>query len=204
MPVNYSTLQSDFGFKSDSFEVTPDGVLRVSIIDVQQIKLDGEPYVGTGAEPVTALSPLIVNSNLQTLGTLTSLTVAGNSSLTSGTVTITSSTTGNINNVNIGATTRATGSFTTLAANSTTTLTGAVNINGSNVNVTISPTGTGTIVLAPGTTGSINNVNIGATTAGTGRFTTLTLTQEATATDQVPTKGYVDRTATALSIALGS
>lgn len=46
--------------------------------------------------------------------------------------------------------------------------------------VTISPTGSGGLTVNPTTTGSINNVNIGATTAGTGRFTTITATTSAT------------------------
>jgi hypothetical protein len=84
---------------------------------------------------------------------------------------------GGIQNTPIGATTRSSAAFTTLAANSTTTLTGAVNINGANVTTTINPTGTGTITIAPvTTTGTINNVSIGATTASTGRFTTITST----------------------------
>ena len=83
---------------------------------------------------------------------------------------------GGIQNTPIGATTRSSAAFTTLAANSTTTLTGAVNINGADVTTTISPTGTGTLTVNPATTGTINNVSIGATTASTGRFTTITST----------------------------
>jgi hypothetical protein len=83
---------------------------------------------------------------------------------------------GGIQNTPIGATTRSSAAFTTLDANSTTTLTGAVNINGANVTTTISPTGTGTITVNPATAGTINNVSIGATTASTGRFTTVTST----------------------------
>lgn len=39
--------------------------------------------------------------------------------------------------------------------------------------VTISPTGSGGLTINPTTTGNINNTNIGATTAGTGRFTSI-------------------------------
>jgi len=62
------------------------------------------------------------------------------------------------------------GSFTTLSASSTVTL------NPASANVTISPTGSGTITIAPANTGNINNTNIGVTTAGSGRFTSLTST----------------------------
>jgi hypothetical protein len=74
---------------------------------------------------------------------------------------------GSINNMNIGATTRGTGSFTSLSANST------VGLSPANANVTISPTGTGALTLSSGVAGSINNINIGNFTRGTGAFTTL-------------------------------
>jgi hypothetical protein len=83
------------------------------------------------------------------------------------TLTLVSTGVGSINNMNIGATTRATGAFTTLDANSTTT------INPANANVSITPSGTGVLTISSGAVGSINNVNIGATTRGTGAFTTL-------------------------------
>jgi hypothetical protein len=39
--------------------------------------------------------------------------------------------------------------------------------------VTISPSGSGTVTMAPTTAGNINNMNVGASTRGTGAFTTL-------------------------------
>ena len=65
-----------------------------------------------------------------------------------------------------------------------TTATGTLNVNAissastttfspANANVTISPTGSGTVTIAPASVGSINNMTIGATTRGTGAFTTL-------------------------------
>ena len=54
-----------------------------------------------------------------------------------------------------------------LSSTSTTTLSPA------NANVAISPTGTGTVTMAPATAGTINNMSVGATTASTGRFTTI-------------------------------
>jgi energy-coupling factor transporter ATP-binding protein EcfA2 len=94
-----------------------------------------------------------------------SITGAGTGSLPiattgSGAITIDSGATGAINNMNIGATTRGTGAFTTLGAN------GAVTLN---------PTTTA-VTITSGATGAMDNVNIGGTTAGTGRFTTLTAT----------------------------
>ena len=67
----------------------------------------------------------------------------------------------------IGSTTANTGAFTTLGA------TGAITANTTTNNQSYTTTGAGTITLTSGTTGSINNFNIGASTAGTGAFTTL-------------------------------
>ena len=68
-----------------------------------------------------------------------------------------------------------TGSFTTLTASSTVTLSPGAN-------VTLSPTGAGTVTLAPAGGGSINNMTIGASTASTGKFTTLTTTSNVSIT----------------------
>ncbi len=60
-------------------------------------------------------------------------------------------------------------SCTTLTASST------VSLSPANANVTISPTGTGVVTISPSSTGTMNNVTLGATTPGTGAFTTLTV-----------------------------
>jgi hypothetical protein len=67
-------------------------------------------------------------------------------------------------------------------AGQTTTMNGNINAAAANQTVTFSPTGTGTVsispggavTMAPGSTGNINNMNIGASTRGSGSFTTLT------------------------------
>jgi hypothetical protein len=56
------------------------------------------------------------------------------------------------------------------------TLSVATNITPANAAVAISPTGTGTLTLNPATASTINNMSIGATTALTGRFTSVTTT----------------------------
>jgi len=94
-----------------------------------------------------------------------------------GTVTIAPATVGSIDNVNVGATTAATGRFTTLTTTSTATLSPA------NASVLLQPTGTGTVSITPATAGTINNMSIGATTATTGRFTTV---QSTVATGTAP------------------
>ena len=78
-----------------------------------------------------------------------------------GTITIASGTTGSMNNMTIGNSTAAAGTFTSLTATS------------ANVNVTLSPTGTGSVTINPATAGSINNMSIGGTTAAAGTFTQL-------------------------------
>jgi hypothetical protein len=102
-----------------------------------------------------------------------------------------------------------TGSFTpgstlTLGtAGQTTTMNGNISVTGSNQTVNFSPTGAGTITINPSTTSNINNVNIGASTRGTGAFTSLAVNSTAsfTSTVTVPTptagtdatnKNYVD------------
>lgn len=105
-----------------------------------------------------------------------------------------------------GSITGGAGSFTTLSASSTVSGTGfssylasppaiggtaaaagtftQLTVNGANVNTSISPTGTGTVAISPAgaltinptAASTINNTSIGATTASTGRFTTVTST----------------------------
>jgi hypothetical protein len=71
------------------------------------------------------------------------------------------------------------------------TVTGAVTANPSNASISLQPTGTGTVTIAPGTTaGTIDRMNIGATTAGTGAFTTLTATGAVTLTSAGTASAY--------------
>lgn len=67
-----------------------------------------------------------------------------------GTVTITSGSTGNINNMNIGATTRGSGSFTSLTANSTFSLTVASGTHSISSSTASSTTGTGALTISGG------------------------------------------------------
>lgn len=96
-----------------------------------------------------------------------------------GSVTISPVAAGNINNMNVGASTRGTGAFTTLDANST------VGLSPANASVTVSPTGTGSVTVNPATAGTINNMSIGASTASTGRFTTLEVRDTTTTTQDL-------------------
>jgi len=171
------------------------------------VRISGGLGVG-GAIYANSIQNTPIGSSTKATGGFTSLTAVGTTTLEgivningldvstsitplgTGTVTINPNTAGTINKMSIGATTRSTGAFTTLAANSTTTLIGAVDINGSNVNTVISPTGTGTVTIQPAggltvnptTLGTINNVSIGASTRSTGAFTTLAANSATTLT----------------------
>lgn len=110
-------------------------------------------FAGLSSTSTTTLSPANASVLISPTGT--------------GSVTIGPATAGTINNMSIGASTRASGAFTTLAANST------VSIDTTSANQSYTTTGTATITLTSGGTGTINNISIGATTAATGRFTTI-------------------------------
>ena len=95
-----------------------------------------------------------------------------------GSVTINPATAGSMDNVAIGTNTQASGKFTTLTA--------LGNFDASTVNKDVTlgaSSGTGTTTINSGATGSINNVNIGATTRGSGAFTTLAANGVVTLTD---------------------
>ena len=92
----------------------------------------------------------------------------------SGTVTVNPATVGAIDNMIIGANTPKAATFTTL------TTQGNVTLNGSGSVVNLTPTGSGYVVINPGALGTINNMSVGATTASTGKFTTLQATTSAT------------------------
>lgn len=68
--------------------------------------------------------------------------------------------------------------------------TGAVTFNPSNASVSLQPTGTGTVTILPATVGTIDNMNIGATTKGTGAFTSLTANGAVTLTSVGAASAY--------------
>ena len=65
---------------------------------------------------------------------------------------------------------------TTGTFSGTITANGAVTLSPANYNIVISPTGTGVVTINPVATGTMDNVNVGGTTAGTGRFSSVTAT----------------------------
>jgi hypothetical protein len=148
---------------------TSTGALKVSggVGIVKNLYVGGNSNIA-GTETVTGtftangavnLSPANFNVTISPTGT--------------GSVTIAPNTLGAIDNVAVGANTRASGAFTTLASNGNATLSG----NGSIVSLT--PSGSGYVTINPGGVGSIDNMVIGANTAKAGTFTALTATTSA-------------------------
>ena len=130
MIVSYKPFESKSGFTSPGFTVSELGNLVALAIDVQEIKLNS-----ISALTSTTLGSSVVNSNLTSVGTLTGLLV--NSSLpisltTTGTITITPGTIGEINNINIGNLTPALGTFTTAVAD---TITANTNLYVGTINI---------------------------------------------------------------------
>ena len=80
-------------------------------------------------------------------------------------------------------------SHTTITASGTITAQSTVTFNPSNANVSIQPSGTGTVTINPAVAGTIDNMAIGATTATTGRFSTVT-TSGNVAIGQASTTSY--------------
>lgn len=78
------------------------------------------------------------------------------------------------------------------------TNTGALTSDGANAAISLAPTGTGTVTISPATVGSIDKMNIGATTRGTGAFTTLasnsTVTMTGGTTSTTSTSGQLQVT----------
>lgn len=220
MSIIQKPFNSDTGFSAPGFAVDTNGNISFS----GSLQQNGVSII-----TATTISSNVVYSSLRMLGTLDELTVDGDVNVSggdvtitpSGVLTITSGTTGSIDNVSIGLTTPAAAKFTTvtvvdsilvdgqtvLTANPTSTRT-LDNYNIGSINpkagtfTTLSATTN--VNIAPTTTGTINNTSIGNVTAATGRFTNVVLTQEPTQTTHATSKNYVDSRISAYAIALGA
>jgi hypothetical protein len=204
MSISQKSLRSESGFESPGFKVDTYGNVNIA----GAFKINGVSISSSSG----TLSSMYVYSSLTRVGTLSQLTVNGPTVLSGGTLTvsstgiisITSGTTGSLNNVIIGNNTAAAGTFTNLTANiSTITSLTAPTLSTTSLTAT-NLTNTGTLNINPTTLGAINHVNIGYNTPGTGKFTKLTLTTDPSNTTDATTKKYVDTRATAMAIALGS
>lgn len=210
MSTVYELFRSASGYTSPYFIVDSTGNLITQTITVagSRLELTTGSYIGTSGDLLlsrTTLGPSVVNI----LGTLTGLNVAGAVSLAgtgnitvnptgtvtlspTGTVTMAPSVTGNINNINIGATTAATGRFSTLSA----TTSASINPSGT---VTISPTGTVTISPAGavnvGTAGIATNLIGNVSAVATNQTITFSPTGTGTVTVNPATTGAIDNVA---------
>ena len=132
---------------------TSSATVSVYAGNVISVTSDGTNYIVI-SEDGSALIATTGNfsSNVDISGTLTVTPTGG--------INLSPSTTGTINNVAIGGTTRASGNFTTLAANNQVTFTG---------NISSTTTGTGTLVVTGGlgVSGTINAANVSANLTGT-------------------------------------
>jgi hypothetical protein len=201
------------------------------------LNVSGTATANFGTVTAGALQNTPIGTSTRNTGAFTTLTSNGSTTFTSNTASTDSSTGalivtggvgigGNLNvagsfavgslsasgidNTPVGAITRSTGAFTTLAANGQVTFNGnigssgtssgsivvtggiglsqnlsvgsSITANGANGVISLQPTGaSGTVTIAPGTlAGNINNMNVGATTRGTGAFTTLASNNQVT------------------------
>ena len=181
--VNSKKFKSEQGFESPKFTVDTNGRLTTSILDVKQILLNGVPFVGQsdddagggddgGGEaqnPFENIADLSVNNSF----TVTQSNVS-NMRVANGIVTIASTNTGTLDNVNVGMTTPGQAKFYELD-----------------------------LVSAPDSTASVINAD-GATVNGSLTFTNgIAVATTPVNNNDVTNKGYVDSQAIALSIALG-
>jgi hypothetical protein len=182
MPVNQKQLASDFGFKSPGFLVSDTGALVAASVNASSLLINGNPILASGGD---TLSPVVRNSSLETIGTLSNLTVNGNVSLKQGSVQrisivdgrvrISSGLLGSIDNVDIGLTTPARVTATRIDVTSS--------LNASDVTMNMNnPSITGAVTFIDGIT-----VPTVPTTAG-----------------QAASKGYVDNSLIAFSVAFGA
>ena len=140
----------------------------------------GKPTAFPGNLDFTAAAQTI---NISPTGATSSVTIDPGGPVVIGsgdTVTITSDTAGNMDGINVGATTAGTGRFTTLNASGNTTFSSSTASSGS---------GSGAVVVTGGLgvggsifAGAIDNTPIGAATKSTGGFTTLTASDAVTLT----------------------
>lgn len=158
-------FRSAHGYISPYFVVDVEGNLITKTLTITGKRLELTAGSSLSYNGVDLLSPTTLGSSVvNILGTLSGLSVAGTVSLSgtgtisltpTGTVTITPSVTGNINNVNIGVITPATGKFTTLETINDVVFGGTGNVTfPTSGSVTIAPLG----ALSIGTAGQTNNM----------------------------------------------
>lgn len=160
---------------------------------VYTLTSDGTDYVVTNNEggPQIA-STLQVNSTLTVASTFTAQAAVSMSPASfnvtisptgTGNVTISPATAGSINNMSIGGTTAAAGSFTTLSSTSTTSLAGFTSSSTSQINSTLGVTGITSITNATGSSATNNGALVVTGGIGCGGQVTCTTLSAGTITE---------------------
>jgi len=144
---------------SNNVTISPSGTGTVTVSPASTLTMNpGGAISLTGSSTLTlgtAGQTTTMNGNISATASNQTVNFAptGSGTVTlnpAGTVTITSGSTGNINNMNIGASTRGSGSFTSLTANSTFSLTLASGTHSISSNTASSTTGTGALTITGG------------------------------------------------------
>lgn len=217
MAVTYNPFVSKYGFKSEGFEVSPNGTLTATnivsqdilanSIDAASIKLNGVPIFSN--DDSTA------NKSLQIEGDL--IVSEGSTpylSVINGQIFINnrSDSIGTIDNVEIGSSVARPGTFTNIK-------TGDFGIPKINSSTNLALSAANAIIFqidgankgridefgasVPLVNTTVNNTTIGSTTPSSGAFTTLTLTTQTELGSSATRKDYVDTQISAFAIAFG-
>lgn len=219
MAATFQPLRSDYGFESPGFSVSPAGNVTIAgeltipnEIFVQQVYVQGIPLL-ENVDSTVSLANEIKNSALTNLGVLEKLEVDGDVyfgisstnflTIDNGTVVITSTETGSIDNIEIGINTPSNAAFLDV------TIGEFLNNKNLVVNGDITVTDTATIATASITTGTVTTLN--STTGDITNLTTedieaddITINNTPTAAFHSTRKDYVDNRITAFSIAFGA
>lgn len=222
MSATFKPLRSGHGFQSPNFSVDATGnivsngtvlisgevnfnsqITASSGVYADQVYIQGIPLL-EAVDSTVSLSTEIKNSSLTTLGVLSNLELVGdlsikdfeennNISIVDGEITVTSTSLGSIDNIEIGQTTPANASFR--------------NVNvGSEFDSSIL-TVTGTVVVSTSATiPTINSTTVNSTTVNTDSIDVddITINNLPTEIYHATRKDYVDNRVSALSIALGA
>lgn len=184
MAITPKKFTSEQGFASPNFDVTTTGRITSRILDVNQILLNGVPFVGADPDepdtgggdatnPFDNITSLTVNGPLQVNNTVNDIST-NVLTINNGAITISNTTTGSIENVDIGLQTPGQARFYSIDLISAPDSSAAIlNADGATFNGNITIDGTLALTVAP--------VN---------------------ATD-ITNKEYVDNTSIAFSVALG-
>ena len=187
--VGQTTLSSDFVFSKikvantdNSIAITTNNTtntLTFNLTNIANLNITGQFNINPVASgTINNVAIGVINPKA---GTFSQLTATGFVNITdgnqqvnisptgNGTVTINPATTGNIDNVAIGANVTRSGTFSQLSAN------GHVIVTQDQA-VSILPSGSGTLSINPSTPGSIDKIIFGATAPASAKFSSITLT----------------------------